>query len=213
MELSRFVICWISLASSDIIICFVCSCLESLRDVCAHYLERKWLYRFTFSILWKSRIEDVRRKVQECIRKFEVCNQCNTDLTTVFDRLFLKLKNTISIRKFHDVWREANHATTSHLKRYIDAVVSNTTQASVENRPQSSFVDNAYKGARVTDRAIAINRGILGFEQQATPNLVLPTTGISNSYQGATISDDAATFNGCIISEAVLQSLWSGRRR
>jgi hypothetical protein len=104
-----------------------------------------------------------------------VCDECNTDLTTVFDRLFLKLKNTISIRKFHDVWREANHATTSHLKEYIDAVVSNTTQASVENGPQPSFVDKSYDRAKVKDRALAINRGILGLQQQTTPNL--PTTG------------------------------------
>ena len=163
--------------------------------------------------MWKSRIEDVRRKVQECIRKFEVCDECNNDLTPFLILYFFKLKNTISIRKFHDVWREANHATTSQLKAYIDAVVSSTTQSSVEIRPQPSFVDNAYNRAQVKDKALAINRGNLGLIQQATPNLVLPTTGILNPFEDAIISDNAITLNYCNISEAALQSLWGGLRR
>ena len=136
-----------------------------------------------------------------------MCDRCNDHLTTVFNRLLLKLKNTISIRKFHDVWREANDATTSHLKEYIDAVVSNTTQASVENRPQPSFVDNSYNWAKVKDRALAINRGILGLQQQTTPNLLLPTTGILTPFQDAEISDNATTLNYCTFSEDALQSL------
>jgi len=112
----------------------------------------------------------------------------NDDLTTFSDRSFLKY--LISTRKFHDVWREANP---SHLKEYIDAVVGNTTQASVENRPQPSFVDNSYDRAKVKDRALAINRGILGFQQQTTPNLLLPTTGILSPFQDAEISDNSIT--------------------
>jgi hypothetical protein len=130
--------------------------------------------------------------------------------------VYLKLKNTISIRKFHDVWREANHATTSQLEAYIDAVVSNTTQKSVENKPQpsESFVDNSYNRARVNDRALAINRGIFGLEQQATPNLLLPTTGRLIPFQDAKI-DNAITLNYCNVSENALQSFLaaSGVRR
>ncbi len=132
---------------------------------------------------------------------------------TLFLIVYLKLKNTISIRKFHDVWREANHATTSQLNAYIDAVVGNTTQGSVENGPQPSFVDNSFYQAKFKDRASAFNRGIIGYEQtQATPNfLSLPTTGISNSFQGAEVSNNAMLFNGCSVSKDALK-VWAGYR-
>jgi hypothetical protein len=126
--------------------------------------------------------------------------------------VYLKVKNTISIRKFHDVWREANHATTSQLEAYIDAVVGNTTQGSVENRPQPSFVDNAYDQAIVGERALAFNRGVFGsVEQQATPNLLLPTTGVSNAFRAAKVSDNAFTANNSYFSDRAFQSLLAGR--
>jgi hypothetical protein len=63
----------------------------------------------------------------------------------------------------------------------------------------------------VSERVLAINRGVFGLEQQATPNLLLPTTGISNSFRAAEISDTANTLNHSHFSEGALQSLLAGR--